>query len=61
MITHYLTVTKALPLIVKFNKTANNRFLLYFRSIKDAETFIRERIFVDKIIRKTFNLYFASL
>jgi hypothetical protein len=59
MLTQYLTVTKAIDAIARFTKS-NDRFILEFRSQKDAEKFINERAFSHQIIKRKFNLYFAA-
>lgn len=59
MLTQYLIATKAMDAITKFTKS-NERFLLQFRSQKDAEKFIKERAFSDQIIKRKFNLFLAS-
>lgn len=56
MLTQYLTATKAINAVQRFNKN-NDRFLLEFDSQKEAEVFIQERAFKDQIIKRKMNLF----
>ena len=59
MVTQYLTATKVMNTVRKFNKS-NDRFFLEFETQKEAEGFIEERIFKDQIIKRRLNLYLET-
>jgi hypothetical protein len=60
VLTQYLSVTKAMDAVSKF-AWVNDRFILHFSTQKEAEHFILQRAFQDKIIARKLNLYPAVL
>lgn len=59
VLTQYLTTTKVINAVRRFNKS-NDRFFLEFETQKEAEGFIQERIFKDQIIKRKLNLYLET-